>query len=49
MLFKELIINNMYKKNYIVNHLHAQKLERLDISGSFALGLDQSLAIKGFQ
>lgn len=39
----------MNEKNFLINNSKASKLDRLEVSGSFAPGTDPSIAVSGFQ
>jgi hypothetical protein len=39
----------MKDKNFLINNAKASKLDRLEVSGSFASGSDPSVAVTGFQ
>ncbi len=45
LLTKGIVANNMLERNYLINNAKASKLDRLDLSGSFAPGADPSVAV----
>jgi hypothetical protein len=48
LLTKGIIANNMLERNFLINNAKASKLDRLEVSGSFAPGADPALAVQGF-
>lgn len=48
-LTKGLIANHMIERNYLINNSKASKLEKIEVSRSFAASSDPSVAVSGFQ
>jgi hypothetical protein len=45
LLTKGIIANNMLERNFLINNAKASKLDRLEVSGSFAPGADPAIAV----
>lgn len=45
LLTKGIIANQMLERNFLINNAKASKLDRLEVSGSFAAGADPSAAV----
>jgi hypothetical protein len=48
LLTKGVIANSMLERNFLINNAKASKLDRLEVSGSFAPGADPAIAVQGF-
>jgi hypothetical protein len=48
LLTRGLIVNNMVERNFLINNAKASRLDRLEVSSSFAPGADPGIAVNGF-